>query len=94
MTKYKDTLAIVLFLFLVILVWTGIAALPEAEIASLPETENGYTLMGYDLDGTIYTSLQHWESWPEKLYTPADFESGAVTDAPVRLTDADYRRIQ
>ncbi|GHV33048.1 hypothetical protein FACS18949_05990 [Clostridia bacterium] len=56
--------------------------------------ENGYTLLGYDLGGTIYTSLQHWESWPEKLYTPADFESGAVTDTPVRLTDADYRRIQ
>lgn len=94
MIKHKDTLAIIIFLILVVLVWTGIASLPEAEIVALPETQNGYTLMDYDLENTIYTGAARWDSWPEKLYAPADFQSGTVTDTPVLLTDADYKKIQ
>jgi signal transduction histidine kinase len=94
MIKHKDTLAIIIFLILVVLVWAGIAMLPEAEIAVLSETGNGYDLTGSDLEDTIYTGASHWDSWPDKFYSPADFESGAVTDAPVQFTDADYKRIQ
>lgn len=94
MIKHKDTIAILLFLILVVLVWAGIAALPQARMMALPEAESGYDLTAYDLEHTIYAGAVHWESWPEKLYTPEDFTSGRVTDEWVRLTNTNYRRIQ
>jgi hypothetical protein len=81
-----------LFLVLVVIVWAGVALLPEAQIATLPERGNDFT--GIDLKDTIYTGGWSWENWPEKLYAPADFENGKVTDEPVLLTENDYARIQ
>jgi signal transduction histidine kinase len=94
MIKNKDTLAIVLFLVLVVLVWAGIAMLPGAQIAAMPQTKGGYDLTNSDLQNTVYTDVEHWDSWPEQLYSPANFEQGAVTDAPIQLSAADYERIQ
>ena len=75
-------------------VWGFFVILPQANIIDLGEAEYGHTLIGRDLDNTVYTGARNWESWPQRLYSPADFAGGIVTDAPVLMTIDDFRTVQ
>ena len=51
-------------------------------------------LAGSDLSDTIYSNSRGWESYPEKLYTPADFASRDVLERPLAYDEIDYSLIQ
>jgi signal transduction histidine kinase len=87
-------LAIIAFLVLVLAAWMLYFLLPRPEVAALPVAGDGYNLIGSDFANTVYSGAETWESWPERFYYPADFESGAAPDAPVALAESDYRNIQ
>jgi hypothetical protein len=92
--KNSNILYITLFLILVLAAWMSYFLLPQPQMAALPQTEQDYNLLGYDFTETVYTGAERWESYPERFYYPADFESGTISDEPVTLGNDDYREIQ
>ena len=93
MTKNHNIIGIVVFLILVLFVWTVLFTIPAPAEVSLDDiTFKDLTL--YDFSDTIYSNTFGWESYPEKLYTPESFISGAVTEEPRTHDEMDFGRIQ
>ena len=93
MAKRRDLFAIAIFLILVVAVWTMLFAMPSPTETQLAET-SVQDLSHNDLSDIIYHSYSCWESYPEKLYTPADFTGGAATGRSYTQDQMDYNEIQ
>ena len=93
MAKRSDAFAISAFLVLVLAVWFGISALPSPGIVDLYGNAE-YDLRDADFTDTVYAYNGDWQSYPEKLYTPEDFLSGKVPEAPVPSNTLDYESVQ
>ena len=88
----KNLFYISLFFLLVLAAWIGFSFVPQPERIDLPTTHGSYDLTGYDFENTVYRTADHWESWPEKLYTPEDFADGLVPD-PRFIERPEYKSI-
>lgn len=74
-TTPRDMIYIILFLVLVLAMWTGLSLLPGPVIEHVPyATRGSHDLTGTDFTDTIYRLEQAWETWPGKLYTPDELE--------------------
>ncbi len=93
MRTKTNLVTIIIFLIFVLAVWLVFLAVPRPTEVWLGDGHGGADLLDMDLDDTIYRYRNYWDSYPEKLYTPEDFESGAVTEAPQQLRFDDYRKI-
>ena len=89
----RDIFAIAAFLILVLIVWTVLFALPSPTETQLAD-ESTQELSRLDFSHTIYSTIRGWASYPEKLYTPADFANGAAADPSRTQDEMDYGRIQ
>ncbi|MDR1603277.1 MAG: sensor histidine kinase [Gracilibacteraceae bacterium] len=94
MKKHRNNLYIFVFLAIIVLMWSGLIFVPDAEEVDLPAAKGVHDLSAADFENTVYYSKDYWESWPERLYTPGDFASGAVTEPPLFLASGDFARIQ
>ncbi|MDR1643964.1 MAG: sensor histidine kinase [Clostridiales bacterium] len=94
MKKHRNSLYIFVFLAAILVMWSSLIFIPDAEEVRLPVVEGSHDLSAADFENTVYLSKDYWESWPERLYTPEDFASGAVTEPPRFLESDDFTRIQ
>jgi signal transduction histidine kinase len=83
MRKYRDIFYIIIFLAFTVAVWTAIQAMPGARSVRLPAANGFYDLTNNDFENTVYHIAENWESYPEKLYAPEDFDNGSVTETPI-----------
>ena len=93
MTKNQNIIGIAFFLVLVLIVWTVLFAIPAPAEVRLDDV-SVQDLSLDDFSSTIYSNSHGWESYPEKLYAPTDFTSGAVTEQPRAYAEIDYTSIQ
>jgi len=93
----RDIIAVAIFLAIVLLVWVGLTAIPSADISCAPKSDGAavFDLRSSDFSNTIHVinNRDDWDSWPERLYTPQDFENGIVGQ-PRTLTNDDYGHYQ
>ena len=94
MHNRRDILAIAAFLILILVIWTGILALPSPGLVELSGYDGFYDFSDVNFTDTIYAYNGNWKSYPEKLYTPEDFDSGKVTEQAVLSNTLDYSRVQ
>lgn len=88
----RNTLYIALFLLFVLLMWSTVSSVAKPPNLRAVLTDQILDLSGEVLDKAIYY-CDDFENYPQKLYTPNDFETGSVTEPPQHLTLADYREI-
>ena len=85
-------LYIFLLFIIVLLLLSGFLLLPGPSTQRLPgEIRGGYDLKEYDFSDRIYVTGSVWESWPEKLYTPAQLRQAGSS---VSQQDVDYKNTQ
>jgi len=93
----RDIIAVAVFLVVVLIVWVGLTAIPTAEHhhASRLHGEAVFDLRSVDFLDTIHviSNRDDWDSWPERLYTPEDFEN-EIVGAPRILTNDDFGHYQ
>lgn len=89
MLKIRDAFYIVLFLLIVLALWTGLALLPGPEYSAAPDTaERGRRdLTALDLTDNVYGIGHAWDAWPDALLLPD--ELGDTGLAPVPYQDVD-----
>lgn len=68
--------------------------MPRPAEVALADGNGGVDLTEVDFTDTVYFYHDYWDSYPEKLYTPADFKSDTVTESPKQLNTEDYRKIE
>ena len=93
MDKRSSVLPIIVFLALALIVWTVLFTMPAPEEVRLDDVSI-HDLSGGDFSDTIYSNIQGWESYPEKLYTPAEFASGDISEEPRTYGEINYSQIQ
>ena len=93
MRKCHNIIAITVFLVLVLLVWTALFTMPAPADTRLSET-SVHDLLHSDFSNTIYSSINGWESYPEKLYAPADFISDDIQTQSRTYYEIDYTSVQ
>ena len=89
----RQPIYICAFLLIVIVAWTVLFTLPSPAETRLDDI-NVQDLSGSDFSETIYSNALGWESYPEKLYTPADFANGYITERPNSHEEMDYGAVQ
>ena len=96
-TNRHAIIPVAVFLAAVLLVWVGITAIPAAERRPAPKLYNEavFDLRTADFTDTIHfiDNRDDWDSWPERLYTPQDFENQTVSE-PRNLVHADFSHYQ
>jgi len=88
--KRKNLIYVILFLALTFFLWIGISLLPSPRQIGI-QPGDAADLRDADLQTQVYNFYgASWESYPEKLYTPEDFESGGVSESSVPSGALDY----
>lgn len=77
---------IVLFLMVVMTGWTALFILPGPNVVSLDYQEGEVDLRNADLDDTVYSFGENWETYPEKIYAPEDIEDSTVRKSARNIT--------
>lgn len=72
MAQKHGIASVVLYLVLVLLIWTGISLLLGSHQEVLSGSGGEYDLRGDDFENTAYVIDASWESWPDELYTPQE----------------------
>ena len=83
----------IIFLVFVLAVWLVFIWMPQPSEVRMTDGYGNADLSEGNFDDTIYFYHDYWDSYPQKLYTPEDFDSGAVSEAPQRLDTEDYQNI-
>ena len=92
MLKNRDTLNIIFFLALILLLWIGIKSLPAPAAEQLPCGLDAQNLTTADFDNTVFITVpRNWESWAEKLYTPEELRAA---EPSVPHNSFDHTQIQ
>jgi len=99
MDKYKDIIAIALFLVLVIALWIGIIMIPSPHIVEMHNENfisgniNEVNLLGADFNNNVFIPNWFWLSYPEEFFTPEDLQRDDIP-SPVHPDTIDFTVVQ
>lgn len=91
--EQRSYLSIFVFLAFALALWLAFLFMPRPAEIDLPQQTGEVDLLSADFDDVVYFHRDYWDSYPEKLYFPEDFDNGTVDEQPTILHAADYERI-
>lgn len=90
MGKRREYLYVAGFFCVVLALWTALYLMPQPIQVNAPNAEMFGELASADFGGVIYRFGGVWESWPERLYAPAELYRGF----PRQSDTVDYSGVQ
>ncbi len=94
MSRKREKIYIIVFFVLILIVWAMFSLIPTERPTELEPVNGVRDLSAEDFTDSLFHIADRWENYPEKLYTPQDFGSGTVTEAPRYIADSELRKIQ